>query len=55
MWISLVVDDEKVKEIFDRIQAAKTEIAACLNELDRLGIYVNLSSEPPIKDSSEGK
>ena len=45
-WIGLTINDEKVKEIFDRIDAAKSELIQCVNELDKLGIMVSIGKEP---------
>lgn len=44
-WIGLTINDEKVKDIFKRIDASKNELMQCVNELDKLGIMVSIGKE----------
>lgn len=45
-WIGLTINDEKIKDIFQRIEAARNELMQCIIELERLGITVSIGKEP---------
>ena len=51
--LKLVVDDEKITEIFERLERAKEEIRECCHELYELGILETKNS--PAGENGEGK
>lgn len=46
------VNEDKVKELFERIEKAEQEIYECYSELRRIGV-VKMTKEPPAEPAAE--